>query len=195
MGLEFQNKKTKQYEIPPEGGAVGRLYQIIDLGTQVTSYMGETKLVPQVMLKFELPNELTTDGQPMSINAIYTRSMNEKAKLRSIAKVLMGRKIEDKDVQSFSLSELLGKVATVDIVNKVGKDGTKKAFVQGIGAVPKGLPVAEPHNPQAVFNLSKFDQAFFDTLPKYLQDKIRTTSEYQSLGLESRVDATQGVPF
>ena len=149
MGLEFQNKKTKQYEIPPEGGAVGRLYQIIDLGTQVTSYMGETKLVPQVMLKFELPNELTTDGQPMSINAIYTRSMNEKAKLRSIAKVLMGRKIEDKDVQSFSLSELLGKVATVDIVNKVGKDGTKKAFVQGIGAVPKGIPVAEPHNPQA----------------------------------------------
>ena len=195
MALDFQpTRQRTEYEVPQAGGTLARLYRIIDLGTQQTSYMGEVKMTPQVMLVFELPTELTKDGKPMTINGIYTRSLNEKAKLRGIVKALTGKTITDSNVREFNLGELVGKICTVDIINKDGKDGSRKAYIQNIISAPKGMPVPEPFNENLIFDLSNFSLDIFNKIPKYWQDRIALTREYASVNPES-VAVTDSIPF
>jgi hypothetical protein len=195
MALDFQpTRQRTEYEVPQAGGTLARLYRIIDLGTQQTSYMGEVKMTPQVMLVFELPTELTKDGKPMTINGIYTRSLNEKAKLRGIVKALTGKTITDSNVREFNLGELVGKICTVDIINKDGKDGSRKAYIQNIISAPKGMPIPEPFNENLIFDLSNFSLDIFNKIPKYWQDRIALTREYASVNPESVV-VTDSIPF
>lgn len=193
FNLDTQSSKKTQYEVPSAGGNIGRLYRIIDLGTQQTTYLGETKMTPQVMLVFELPNELTKDGKPMSISAIYTKSLNEKAKLRGVVKALTGQNITDENSRSFNLSELIGKVCTLDIINKTGKDGIVKAYVQNVSSALKNIPIADAHNEPLIFDLSEYRQDVFEKIPAYWQNKIQTTKEYMAVA--NRRPTTDDIPF
>lgn len=191
--LSVQSGKKTQYEVPSAGGALARLYRIVDLGTQQTTYMGESKMTPQVMLVFELPNETTKDGKPMSISAIYTKSLNEKAKLRGVVKALTGTNITDENARHFNLQELIGKTCTLDIINKTGKDGTTKAYVQNVSAPLKGIPLGDPHNEPLIFDLSDFKEDVYNKLPDYWKNKIATTKEYDAVA--RRHGTTDDVPF
>jgi hypothetical protein len=197
MALDFQPTKPKtEYEVPQAGGTIGRVYRIVDLGTQQTSYMGEIKMTPQVMLVFELPTELTKDGRPMTINGIYTRSLNEKAKLRAVVRALTGKTITDSNVREFNLSELIGKVCTVDIINKDDKMGNRKAYIQNIASAPKGIPIPDMFNESLIFDLSNFQIDSFSKLPKYWQDRISLTKEYALVNPESVVEQNKdNIPF
>jgi hypothetical protein len=193
FNLDSQSAKKTQYEVPSAGGSVARLYRIIDLGTQQTTYLGESKMTPQVMLVFELPSELTKDGKPMSISSIYTKRLKEKAKLRVVVKALTGTNITDDNVRNFNLQDLIGKVCTLDIINKTGKDGTVKAYVQNVSSALKGMPVPEPYNETLIFDLSEFNKDVFDKIPAYWQNKIQTTKEYDAVAV--RHGRTDEVPF
>ena len=202
MALNFapsSSSKKTQYEIPSAGGSIAIVYRIIDLGTQQTSYMGESKMTPQVMLVFELPNELTKDGKPMSISAIYTKSLNEKAKLRGVVKALTGMTITDENVKQFNLSDLIGKVCTVDIINKQGKDGINKAYIQNVSTALKGIQVSGMSNEPLIFDLSEFNPDAWGKIPKYWQDRISTTKEFQAIshvvGSEISPITNDEIPF
>ena len=74
------------FEQPPTGSHVGRCISIIDLGTQRTTYEGEAQIKHQVILRWELSNELMESGEhvgkPFTVSRFYTASLHEKSGLR-----------------------------------------------------------------------------------------------------------------
>ena len=182
MALTFSSKPKGDFQIPPVGAHLARLYRIVDLGTQETTFKGEKKWVPQVLLTFELIFEKMEDGKPLIISSTYTMSLGEKSKLRQVVRSLTGVALTDETASGFNLSGLIGKVATITIIHKTGRDGRDRAYIQDVGAVPKGTKIDEaPFNPTMVFDLSKFDEVLFGQLPQYYRDKIMTSPEYKTV--------------
>ena len=154
MALTFSSSpsNSKPFEIAPEGPTIGRCYRVIDLGTQVTTWQGETKQTPQLALFFELPNEQTTEGKPKIITGIYTCSLGEKSKLRPVVSALINANLPDY-FEEFDLKQILGKVAIIDVVHKPRKDGGTSAYISSVGKLLKGTNVPEPHNEPLFFAL------------------------------------------
>lgn len=70
----------------PAGNHIAICYRLIDLGTQLVEWKGAKKTQRKVLISWELPNELMTEGeyagQPFTIGRRYTWSMSDKANLR-----------------------------------------------------------------------------------------------------------------
>ena len=68
------------YPKVPIGVHKARCVKVIDLGTQKQEYGGEISWKRQILVIWELPEELNND-QPMTISKFYTLSLHEKANL------------------------------------------------------------------------------------------------------------------
>ena len=180
MPLTVTSKPKSDFEIAPEGPTIGICYRVIDLGTQQVEYQGEKKLVPQVCLFFEMPNELTKDGRPKIISNIYTLSLGEKAKLRPVVRDLTQEPVPN-HIDGFDISCLVGKSGVVDIIHKEGRDGKIRSYIQSVSKVMKGTSVPPLHNETLVFDLGKFSPETFAKLPEYYQGLIKQSKEYQEL--------------
>jgi hypothetical protein len=108
------------------------------------------------------------------VSAFFTNSLGEKATLRPILESWRGRAFTEEERNSFDLMAVLGKPCLISIIHT----DKGKAKVAGVMALPKGTPVPKPHNPLKSFWIAEWDQAAFDALPKFFQDKIRESDEY-----------------
>jgi hypothetical protein len=76
----------KEFEAAPIGNHVGRCIGLIDIGTQQGEYQGKTTHARKVVVRWELPNELISEGdwagKPFVVSKFYTASLSEKANLR-----------------------------------------------------------------------------------------------------------------
>ena len=112
----------------PQGMHLARCYRIIDLGTQTTEYMGETKQQRKIMLGWELHgkddegNELATEqGDPMAIFKNYTLSWHEKATLRLDLQNWRGKPFTAEEMRRFDLENVISTGTNANVVT-VGKD-------------------------------------------------------------------------
>ena len=69
MSLEEKALQNQEYEIPPEGATIGRCYLFADIGTRYNAAF--KKDVRQIILGFELPNDLMKDGKPFVDPSAY----------------------------------------------------------------------------------------------------------------------------
>jgi hypothetical protein len=150
------------YETPPAGNYVGVLYRIIDWGTQ-KSELGEKR---EVALCFELSDELMSTGKPFSVTKIYNQSLNKKATLRQHLECLG---IGISTGKSFDLCSLLGRAAMVNVIH-VEREGTVRAKIASLSALPKGMSAPVPVNPLSLSLVrGEFDQEVFDSLHEKLR--------------------------
>lgn len=183
---------SREFKIVPAGTHLARLYRIVDLGTQTTTYQGETKQQRKVMLGWEIHGEddsgeplMTEDGKPMAIFKNYTLSWNEAATLRKDLQAWRGQPWSDQEAARFDLKNVLGQWCMLNIIHRPGQaDGKIFANVAGISPVPgflkkQGLP--EGHNPLQLFRLGDPDWTLFETFSKGLKAKIESSPEFKSL--------------
>ena len=203
MALTFESKPRTEFKIPSEGPTVGTVYRIIDLGSQAVEYKGESKVVKQVVLFFELPNEMTDDGRPLSISRVYTASLGEKSALRPVVRDLTQKPVPE-NFNGFDLSCLIGCSGVIDIVHRPSKDGSKMyANVQSISKIMKGTSIPPMHNEPLVFDLdpSKYSDETFNKLPEYYRKKIQDSTDWAKLmdsikESQTTVEATESdIPF
>lgn len=175
----------KDFKIAPVGLHMARLYRVIDLGHQSTQWAGETKIMHKVDLTWELHGEddsgqplKTDDGKPLIAYKRYTVSLGDQARLRQDLESWSGKKMTAEDRKNFDLEKLLGKFCMVNITHS--EDG-KFANISGISPVPSALRSVQPEgiNPIMHFWLAEFDQAKYDSLPKYYKEKIAESSEWR----------------
>lgn len=182
----------REFKLVPAGTHLARLYRIVDLGTQTTTYQGETKQQRKVMFGWEIHGEeddgtpmLTDEGKPMAIFKNYTLSWNEAATLRKDLQAWRGTPWTDKEAARFDLKNVLGQWCMLNIIHRPGQsDGKTFANVAGIAPVPQflkkqGLP--EGHNDLQLFRLGEPDWELFETFSKGLKAKIESSPEYQSM--------------
>ncbi len=179
------------FERCPQGMHLARCYRIIDLGTQKSEYMGQTKYLHKVMLGWEIHgmNDDGTpikmkDGRPFAIFKNYTLSWSEKANLRLDLQSWRGKQFTQEEMRRFDLKNILGAWCMLNVIERAGQNGNTYSNVDGVTPVPamikqNGLPAAV--NKNEIFNLTDPDMEMFNAFSDNLKKKIMSSPEWEKL--------------
>lgn len=172
------------FELAPTGTHLAICYRVIDLGTQESTFDGQTKHVHKVLVGWELPDEKMSDGRPFIIQQRYTWSMHEKATLRQHLEAWRGVAFVEKDFGKggFDIKNILGKPCVISIMH-TEKGGKTYANISGVGKLMKGQTVPAQTNPSVYLWLHKdrWDPSIYAMLTDGLKGTIAKSPEYQEL--------------
>src|SRR4051812_4472100 len=121
MGRYAQDNGGGDFQSAPVGTHIARCIRLIDLGTQQGEWMGKPTHKNQVLVMWELPNEMmqTEDGdKPFIVSKFYTNSLGEKANLRKDLTTWRGRDFTDDELNKFDLQTILGAACMLSVVPK-----------------------------------------------------------------------------
>lgn len=200
------NSESRFKPVPP-GSHLARCYRIIDLGTQKTTWNGQTKMSKKVMFQFEIHSEddegnpLVTDkGEPMSISKNYTLSLRDSALLRNDLEAWRGRAFTEEERQGFNLKNVLNAWCLLTVTKDVGRDGKTYTNIQGISPVPKAMKAntPPPFNEASIFSLDDPNMDVFNTLSERIRQKIMETPEWKAKDKSApapEFDDDSNIPF
>jgi hypothetical protein len=182
----------KEFEQAPIGNHVGRCIGMIDLGTQQGEYLGKTTHARKIVLRFELPNELISEGEfagkPFVVSKFYTASLGEKANLRKDLQNWRNREFTEQELQGFDAKNILDKCCLLALTT----NDKGKVRVTGVMALPKGTQPPARVNQIVYFSLDEFDQAVFDSLSDGYKKLITVSPEYQAIKNPGAQEAKRG---
>lgn len=198
--MKLTDNGGKEFEAAPIGNHIARCVGMIDLGTQQGEYQGKTTHARKIVLRWELPNELISEGEwagkPFVVSQFYTASLSEKANLRKVLESWRGKPFSPEELMGFESKNLLDKPCMVNITHT--EKG--KAKVTSVAQVPKGMQVPGRFNDLLYFSLDDFKGEVFNGLPKYYQAMIGKSPEWAELNgrppVSSRIeDMESDIPF
>ena len=213
MALTISESAKQERKLPEAGATVGVLYSLVDLGHQKTNWDNQEKWSPKVRLTFELPDQLdefeveekgkvTKVSKPMVVSIEQTRSLGEKASLRKLLEQWRGQTFTSKELQAFSLKNLLGKPAMLTLIHKTSQQGRQYCAIAGASKLPKGMKApATTTNDQLYYEIEQGEAGQFNDMPDWLQEKIRASKEFataagKSTATKVEVDADgNAMPF
>lgn len=196
LDLSKAKKAKKDFGRIEDGAYPARIVQIIDLGLQVKTnwktgepetYEGSSDPIiqPKVWINFEFPTEtIEIDGEdkPRWCGKEYTVSSHEKAGLMALLKAA-DPKMEH-TAKGRNLKGLLG----LPVMVTIASTSSGKAKVGSVSGVPKGLQVDSLKNPEVFFDLDGEDVATFESLPKWMQDRITEGTDFDATGFYQAVN-------
>lgn len=197
----YVEDKGGNFERCPSGMHLARCYRIVDLGTQKSEYMGQTKYLHKVMLGWEIhgmhdngtPIKMQ-DGRPFAIFKNYTLSWSEKANLRLDLQSWRGRPFSQEEMRKFDLKNVLGAWCMLNVIERPGQDGKTYTNVAGVTPVPamikqNGLPQAV--NKDELFNISEPNMEMYNGFSDNLKAKIANSPEWQKMQGSAQAPAQQ----
>lgn len=159
------------------------------MGTFKEEYNGDEKEQQKLRITWELPTELITykkkkeDGTeeevtaPSVIGQEYTFSMGKKSNLRKMVES-MTTPLSDGEAEVFDVFDLVGMDCMLAVANKNRKDGNGSyALIQAVMPMPRGMEVPPMVNTPVKFYFKEWDQDVFDSLPKFVKEKINSSIE------------------
>ncbi|UOF78802.1 phage associated protein [Caudoviricetes sp.] len=177
----------------PVGVFSARCFSVIDLGTQIVEFNGETKHQRKVQLGWELygeddqGNPLTTDdGEPMSISKRYTLSLSEKSKLRPDLEAWRGKPFTEVELKGFDLQDLLGAPCFLNVTH-TEKNGKTYSNVASITPLPRQMRDALPHqiNSSRIYTITDGKNEVYQSLYEKLRATIDKAVEWQGLSAKA----------
>ncbi|AVR89767.1 phage replication initiation protein, NGO0469 family [Thauera aromatica] len=178
MALTITATDSTEFELPPAGATAARCCAVIDLGSQESTYQGETKTQPKILLTFELA-ELRSDGTPHRVSRRMTASLHKKAQLRAFLEQWRGRAFTDEELRAFNVGKLLNAPCMLNLVH-IERAGKQYANILSVSPVPKGMSAPELADAAVLFDLSAPDWNVFAGLSSRLQETISASPEYQA---------------
>lgn len=184
---------SKVYPIVAAGNYVGRLYSIVDLGTQHFEYDTGPKDERKMEFTFELPTETTVfkegeEPKPFVVSARYTLSFHEKANLTKLLKSWQGKSPTGDELRSGSwkLPDLLGLPALVSVIHsEPNSKGKVYANISSVTPLVKGMECPAQVNPTVWFFLGyqgraeDLDNKTYDELRPFVKEMIAKSPEFQ----------------
>src|SRR6185437_10356989 len=166
----------RQFELPPAGTHMATCYRVIDLGTQSSTWNGQAKRQHKILISWELPDELMSDGRPFTIGQRYTWSMSEKAALRRDLESWRGIPFTDKDFGTggFDIMNIVGKSCLLNSV-QVEKSLKQYANIASISRLMKGQKGPEKPTNEPIYlwlHRERWDPAVFGKLSDGLKGLI-----------------------
>jgi hypothetical protein len=213
MALTLSESAKQERKLPEAGATVGVLFSIVDMGHLETNWDNQKKWTPKVRFTFELPDqtdeyEVVENGKttkvqkPMVVSIEQTRSLGEKASLRKLLEQWRGQTFTSKELQAFSLKNLLGKPAMLTLIHKTSQQGRQYCAIAGASKLPKGMKApASTINDTIYYEIEEGEGGQFPDMPDWLQEKIRASKEFatsagKSTAIKSELDAGGNqVPF
>ena len=191
-----ENFKEFKPQDPIEAGTYpARVVQVLDLGLQEQRpYQGQEKPpANEIMLTYELLDEfcLDDDGEPMEDKP---RWISETMPIRSLQSELAKstkryEAIDPSHNYSGDFSQMVGDPCMVTITVSPPSKKTGKVYnnITGVASmrVKQAKSAPELVNPPKTFDLDEPDMEVFESLPEWLQDKIKGNLEFSGSTLES----------
>ncbi len=193
-------KEGAVFEKAPSGSHLARCYALIDLGTQVHNFAGESRVGRDVRLSFELAHAKMTGqhnaelkGKPYSVHLTVKQSLHPMAKLRGLLEGWRGKKFDTVSVKAFDPKKLVGLACRLSLIENgefTNVDGISPATPDEVKAMPPLF------NPPVFFALDEdFDRAVYDKLHEKTREKIAKSPEYQHIvNPQSQDDADNEPP-
>lgn len=213
MALTLSESAKQERKLPEAGATVGVLFSIVDMGHLETNWDNQRKWTPKVRFTFELPDqtdeyEVVENGKttkiqkPMVVSIEQTRSLGEKASLRKLLEQWRGQTFTSKELQAFSLKNLLGKPAMLTLIHKTSQQGRQYCAIAGASKLPKSMKApASTINDTIYYEIEEGEGGQFNDMPDWLQEKIRASKEFANTAgkptaIKSELDADGNqVPF
>ena len=174
---EIYLPSRKERELPSAGTQFAVCCGVIELGTQPTTYGSKA----QVMLQFEMLDEIGTNGKPLLLSRRYTMSVDPRSTLRQDLESWLGRALSDEELGRLDLSQFLGATALLAMRHESRGDKTY-ANITSVLKPPAGRePRARPDGPMVAFSLQQrpFDEAGYARLPDWLRAVIANSPDYR----------------
>jgi hypothetical protein len=184
--MKVSDSGNGDFENPTAGSYGAVCYKLIDLGTQLGEYQGQKTSKRQLILGFEL-DENMSDGKPFVVSSFYTASLHEKARLRKDLAAWRGRDFTPEELQGFELQNLLGKPCMLSLA----ETDKGKIKIASIGKLPKGLNPHTQVNETVYFSLdpAEYNATIFDSFRDKMKALIMQSPEYQALHARPRAAA------
>ena len=174
----------RDHEPMPAGVHIGICYSVVDLGTHHN--LKYDKFSRRLCFIWEIPSlriEYERDGKalegPRVISYVCNATLGSEgkpSKLRAMLNSWRGKKMTGDELRGFDLGRLLGVPAQLQIVHNVVGDKTY-ANVETVLALPSGVEVPEPENPQVKYEIE--EDEIPESLPIWIQKKIQESREWQ----------------
>ena len=132
----------KVFEIVPAGVSQAICIAVYDLGFQKTVWNGATKLQHKIILRFELDEQMTQEGEykgkRFNVSKRYTNSLAPQARLRADLESWRGVPFTAEDLKGFDLDKLIGVNCLINILHEKKGDKTY-ANITSIMKLKKGM--------------------------------------------------------
>lgn len=161
----------------PPGTHIARCIGCVSLGTQPANNPGFNPTF-KILLNFELPNELTEGGKPMTVSKEYTCSLSEKANLRRDLEGWRGRTFTREELDGFQVESVVGHPCMITIIHKRSGKGKEYAAISAISKLLKGGTAPEQIHPTVIYELEHGKNKVFQELPEWIQKKITGSAEW-----------------
>lgn len=152
---------------------------VVDIGTQTSTWNGETKLKKQVIFIFEFPTEtIKIDGKdmPRNLSRTFTQNMGSLSGLRKMFTDWRGRDFTGDELRDFNLTKVLGVPASIAVIVKE-KEGKSYANISTVSKLQKGTTLPKPSR-MFYFDLDDEDSwESIETMPNWIISRINQSAE------------------
>lgn len=189
---------TNEFPKVPTGVHNARCVRVIDLGTQRNDYGGNITYKRQVLIIWEVPDQMANDV-PMTISKFYTLSLHEKSNLGMDLVSWRGRPFTEQEKQGFDITKLIGIPCQINVMhNDSGKE--KISSVMPLG---KDTKIHEQHHESISFSIDDFQKGQreqFNKLSEGIRKMILRSKELDGIDTSDLGDEGNGndlgkVPF
>ena len=166
---------------------------IIDLGEQYSELFKNYS--NKCMIVWEIPGEtIEVDGEqkPRQLSKEFIIASSNKSSLRKFIESWNGKSYSNEEFVEIELFDQIGKACQLNVVlNSTGE----YANVDNIMPIPKGFPAPTTATPPIKWDIEQWDDKVLETLPEWIQDKIKKSTQYQkdhAPATEVKVDTSTG---
>jgi|TARA_R100000315_G_C5216892_1_gene129700 hypothetical protein len=166
----------------PVGMHNARCVRVIDLGTQKQEFSGEVSYKRQVLIIWEVPEQVHND-EPMTISKFYTLSLHEKSNLGADLSSWRGRAFTEKEKQGFDLVNVLNVPCTLNIIE--GNNGKSK--VANVLPLASKEELPEQHHQEVYFSIEDYQQGnkeTFNQLSEGIRNIILRSKELEGTSVD-----------
>ena len=150
---------------------------IIDLGEQ---YSDKFKTYAnKILFVWELVGEtVEVDGEqkPRQLSKEFSISSSKKSNLRGFISSWNGKTYSDDEFADLEIFDQIGKACQLQVVlNETGE----YANVDNLMQIPKGFPIPKSETTPILWDMDKWNDEVFATIPEWIQEKIKASTQFQ----------------
>lgn len=149
MAIIARDNSEGTFEKIPTGNQQAVCVFVEDIGTQEGSYMGSPIKKHQIIICWELAEQMKEGenaGKPFMISKFYTLSLNEKANLCKDLESWRGKAFTPEEKEGFDVERLIGINCLLNIVMSKKQDGNEFAKIASISPLFKNMEKIKPIN-------------------------------------------------
>jgi len=202
----------KAVPLPEPQTTVARCYSVIHIGTIPVIIKGVNKgTSDKMIITWEMPKlQAVFDEekglQPFVVGLELTLSTNKESNLAKLISQWRGRPFSAEEQKGFDPSVMIGKKCLLQFIHKTKKKYLGQSITQitnentmiefnSIMQIPQGMECPPQVNESYVWDWEPivegkkpFDRTHFEKMPKWLQEKVKTSEEFIRYGAKFFVE-------